>query len=204
VNRNNQPKVETYLSRKLNLVVIIPLGAIEQHGVQLPLGTDSLAAIEICKAIAKKTDSLVLPITWVGYSEHHLGFKGTIAFSQDTLIRIIIDTIGSLSHHGVKRILLVNFHGGNTVALNFAVKESSRKYQVNIISNSPENQDPFTTLKNFDIHAGKEETLFMLNLFPELVDKDKMIEWKPTTNFPKTIAEARKLCLGGNNNCQQS
>ena len=44
----------------------------------------------------------------------------------------------------------------------------------------------------------------MLNLLPELVDKDKMIEWKPTTNFPKTIAEARKLCLGGNNNCQQS
>ena len=198
-----RPELEAYLNNKPNPVVIIPLGAIEQHGVQLPLGTDSLAAIEICKAVAKKTDSLVLPITWVGYSEHHLGFKGTITFSQDTLIRIIIDTIGSLSHHGVKRILLVNFHGGNTVALNFAVKESSRKYQVNIISNSPEDQDPLTTLKNFDIHAGKKETSVMLHLFPELVDTNKMKEWKQTTNFPKPIAKARKLCLEGNEDCQQ-
>ncbi|NVM19684.1 MAG: creatininase family protein [Candidatus Lokiarchaeota archaeon] len=102
------------------------------------------------------------------------------------MIRIITDTIRSLSYHGLKRILIVNFHGGNTDILNFTVKKLVEN--INIITNNLENQDPFTTLKNFDIHAGKEETLFMLNLFPELVDKDKMIEWKPTTNFPKTIA----------------
>jgi len=198
-----RPELETYLSKKPNPLIIIPLGSIEQHGVQLPLGTDSLSAIEICKAIAKRTDSLVLPITWVGYSEHHMGFKGTITFSQDTLARIVMDTIRSLSHQGLKRILIVNFHGGNTDILNFAVKESSRKYKANIITNSPEAQNSFNTLKNFDLHAGKEETSFMLNLFPELVDRDKMKGWKPTTNFPKTIAEARRLCLEGNSDCQQ-
>ena len=198
-----RPELEAYLSKKPNPVVIIPLGSIEQHGVQLPLGTDYLSAIEICKAIAKRTDSLVLPITWAGYSEHHMGFKGTITFSQDTLARIITDTIRSLSYQGLKRILIVNFHGGNTDILNFAVKGSSGKYKVNIITNSPEDQDPFTALKNFDIHAGKEETSFMLNLFPELVDRDKMMEWKPTTNFPKPIEKARKLCLEGNEDCQQ-
>ena len=96
---------------------------------RLPLGTDSLSAIEICKAITKRTDSLVLPITWVGYSEYHMGFKGTITFSQDTLAWIITDTIRSLSCHGLIRILIVNFHGGNTDILNFAVKKSSRKYK---------------------------------------------------------------------------
>ena len=198
-----RPELEAYLSKKPNPVVIIPLGSIEQHGVQLPLGTDSLSAIEICKAIAKRTDSLVLPITWVGYSEHHMGFKGTITFSQDTLARIITDTIRSLSYHGLKRILIVNFHGGNTDILNFAVKESSRKYKVNIITNSPEDQDPFTTLKNFDIHAGKEETSFMLNLFPELVDIVKIKEWNSTVKFPKLIERARKLCFERNEDCQQ-
>jgi len=198
-----RPELETYLSKKPNPVVIIPLGSIEQHGVQLPLGTDSLSAIEICKAIAKRTDSLVLPITWVGYSEHHMGFKGTITFSQDTLFRIIIDTIRSLSHHGVKRILIVNFHGGNTAALNFAVKESRKKYQISIISNSPEIEDSDDTLKYFDFHAGKGETSFMLHLFPELVDTDKMKEWKSTMNFPKPVAKARKLCLERNENRQQ-
>lgn len=198
-----RPELEMYLNNKPNPVVIIPLGSIEQHGVQLPLGTDSLSAIEICKAIAKRTNSLVLPITWVGYSEHHMGFKGTITFSQDTLFRIIIDTIRSLYRHGLKRILIVNFHGGNTDILNFAVKESSRKYKVNIITNSPEIEDSDDTLKNFDFHAGKGETSFMLHLFPELVDTDKIKEWKPTVKFPKQIEKARKLCLEKNENHQQ-
>jgi len=200
-----RPELETYLSKKPNPVVIIPLGSIEQHGVQLPLGTDSLSAIEICKAIAKRTNSLVLPITWVGYSEHHMGFKGTITFSQDTLVRIIMDTIKSLSHHGLKRVLIVNWHGGNKDALHFAVKESSRKYKVNIITDSQEPEDPdaFTTLKDFDIHAGLGETAFMLNLFPELVGLDKIKEWKPTVKLPKPIEEARRLCLERNENCQQ-
>lgn len=200
-----RPELETYLNKKPNPVVIIPLGSIEQHGVQLPLGTDSLSAIEICKAIAKRTNSLVLPITWVGYSEHHMGFKGTITFSQDTLSRVIMDTIKSLSRHGLKRILFVNFHGGNKDVLHFAVKESSKKYKVNIITDSQEPEDPdaFTTLKNFDMHAGLGETAFMLNLFPELVDIDKAKEWKPTVKFPKPIEKARKLCLEKNENCQQ-
>jgi len=43
----------------------------------------------------------------------------------------------------------------------------------------------------------------MLHLFPELVDTNKMKEWKPTTKFPKPIAKARKLCLEGNEDCQQ-
>lgn len=198
-------ELETYLNKKPNPVVIIPLGSIEQHGVQLPLGTDSLSAIEICKAIAKRTNSLVLPITWVGYSEHHMGFKGTITFSQDTLFRIIMDTIKSLSRHGLKRILFVNFHGGNKDVLHFAVKESSKKYKLNIITDSQEPEDPdaFTTLKNFDIHAGKGETSFMLSLLPELVDTDKIKEWKPTVKFLKPIERARKLCLEKNENCQQ-
>ncbi len=197
-----RPELEMYLNNKSNPVVIIPFGAIEQHGVHLPLGTDSLSAIEICKAIAKKTDSLVLPLTWVGYSEQHMGFKGTITFSQDTLARIISDTIRCLSCHGLKRILIVNFHGGNTDIINFAVNESSRKYKVNIITNSPEIEDSEDTLKNYDFHAGKGETSFMLHLFPELVDTDKMKEWKPTMNFPKPVAEARKLCLERNENRQ--
>jgi len=200
-----RPELETYLNKNPNPVVIIPLGSIEQHGVQLPLGTDSLSAIEICKAIAKRSNSLVLPITWVGYSEHHMGFKGTITFSQDTLARIIMDVIKSLSRHGLKRVLIVNWHGGNKETLNFAVKESSKKYKVNIITDSQEPEDPnaFTTLRNFDIHAGNGETSFMLNLFPELVDTDKIKEWKPTVKLPKPIEKARKLCLERNENCQQ-
>lgn len=200
-----RPELEMYLNNKPNPVVIIPLGSIEQHGVQLPLGTDSLSAIEICKAIAKRTNSLVLPITWVGYSEHHMGFKGTITFSQDTLARIIMDTIKSLSRNGLKRVLIVNWHGGNKDTLHFTVKESSKKYKVNIIIDSQEPEDPdvFTILKNFDIHAGKGETSFMLSLFPELVDTDRIKEWKPTVKFPKPIEKARELCLEKNENCQQ-
>ncbi|NVM19683.1 MAG: creatininase family protein [Candidatus Lokiarchaeota archaeon] len=51
----------------------------------IPLKDRFFVSYQICKAIAKRTDSLALPITWVGYSEYHMGFKGTITFSQDTL-----------------------------------------------------------------------------------------------------------------------
>src|SRR5215472_1064350 len=75
------PEVQDLLTR--TDMVIFPVAAIEQHGPQLPLGTDYLAAVEQAKLIAQKTDVLVAPILLPGLSPYHMEFPGTIALSSD-------------------------------------------------------------------------------------------------------------------------
>jgi creatinine amidohydrolase len=73
------PEVEALLKR--TDMVIIPVGAIEQHGPQGPVGTDFLNGVEVAKLIAQQTDVLVAPILLPGNSPYHMGFPGTITLS---------------------------------------------------------------------------------------------------------------------------
>lgn len=188
--------LEDYLKQN-DPVVLIPLGSIEQHGPHLPLGTDILSAIKICEAVAQKTDSLIAPLCWVGYSEHHMGFKGTITLKQETLLNVLLDGIESLARHGLKKILIVNFHGGNDQTVEYAIREAKTRFGVKITSMKNVSKDPFDasakTLEDFDIHAGKFETSFVLNTLPELVELERVKDWKPTVEFPEEIKKLRKL-----------
>ena len=94
---------------------LLPLGAVEQHGAHLPLGTDSLIAHALCCAVAGRLPGrvLVLPPPWYGLSPHHMRFAGSITLRAETLMALAGDVADSLVAHGFRRIALVNGHGGN-------------------------------------------------------------------------------------------
>jgi creatinine amidohydrolase len=95
-------------------VVILPLGAVEQHGNHMPLGTDTLLAQAISLAAgATAGDTFVMPPPWYGFSAHHMRFPGSITLRVETLMALVEDVVGSLVRHNFQRILIVNGHGGN-------------------------------------------------------------------------------------------
>jgi creatinine amidohydrolase len=99
----------------LDKVVVLPIGSLEQHGHHLPMLTDSLIGGEIVRRVQAEVGDLALflPFLWVGASDHHLGLPGAISVDNDTYTHLIIDMVESLIHHGFRRILLLNSHGGN-------------------------------------------------------------------------------------------
>src|SRR5262249_20112047 len=94
-------------------MVIIPVTAIEQHGPQLPIGTDYYCGEELAKLIAQKTDVLVAPVLMPGISPYHMEFPGTITLSPDTAQRVYFEAAQSLIQHGFRRFLFLNSHTGN-------------------------------------------------------------------------------------------
>src|SRR5262245_34063165 len=113
------PEVQDLLTR--TDMVIIPVTAIEQHSLHLPIGTDYYSGLERAQLIAQKTDILVAPILMPGNSPYHMGFPGTITLSAETIERVYFEAIQSLIKHGFKRFLLLNSHGGNQAITTFVV-----------------------------------------------------------------------------------
>ena len=96
-------------------VAIVPVGSTEQHGPHLTLDTDSAIAEAFARKIGEALgDAAILcPTINLGMSEHHLAFAGTLTLRAPTLLGLIADVVESLAHHGLRRVLLVNGHGGN-------------------------------------------------------------------------------------------
>lgn len=105
-------------------VVLLPTGAIEQHGPHLPVGTDAFIADAMVAAAANHGDDVVaLPAVPYGYSPHHGGIPGTITLSSETYLGVITDILSSLVDAGFKRIAIVNGHGGNRSLLTTAASD---------------------------------------------------------------------------------
>src|SRR6185503_20186210 len=108
------PKVQA-LSK--DTPVVIPVAALEQHGHHLPLFTDSLLLGEIIRRAVDRLRDRVLfaPLFWLGNSDHHLDFAGTLSAHP----RVYLDVLGGLLEnfiqHGFKRLVFINGHGGNDV-----------------------------------------------------------------------------------------
>lgn len=178
---------EEYLKQNPDPIALIPLGSIEQHGPHLPLGTDSLIAVELCRKTAERTGSFVVQPCWPGYSPHHMAFAGTITFRHETLVNILLDTFESLAHHGVRKIMVVNCHGGNAQIMAYAIRIGKRETGACIASPvmNPRSAEEAarTAMKYLDMHSGAGETGMALALFPELVEMQRVEGWKPTTHF---------------------
>ncbi|TFG31113.1 creatininase family protein [Candidatus Thorarchaeota archaeon] len=117
------PEVEEIL--KETDIALVPVGSTEQHGPALPVDNDAYIATEFAIRVAErlweKQKVVVVPTIEYGYSPHHMQFKGTVTLSESTLANIIVDICTSLVHHGFKRIILINGHGGNTTAISNAL-----------------------------------------------------------------------------------
>ena len=166
-------------------MVVIPVGSNEQHGPALPLGSDSLAAVEACKLLAQRTDVLIAPVVLAGLSEHHMGFPGTITLSPETFEAVLVDTARSLVRHGFRKLMFYNGHGGNTVSVRNAIQRINQTTpaaavllnDLKVPPAGPKNDEPA-----IDWHAGVEESSLMLYLTPTLVDMSRAV--KPTLTLP--------------------
>jgi creatinine amidohydrolase/Fe(II)-dependent formamide hydrolase-like protein len=98
-----------------DILVIIPVASIEQHSIHLPVFTDTAILTEVIRRIEKRlpNDILTLPVMWLGYSQHHMKYPGTLSATSDTHLKIMYETLASMIDHGFKRFLLINSHGGN-------------------------------------------------------------------------------------------
>ncbi len=105
------PEVEQFLEK--SDMVILPVGALEQHGNHLPIGTDFINGVESAKLIAQQRDILVCPVLMAGQSPYHMGFAGTITLKAETILKVHLETVDSLLKHGFKRFIIMNSHGGN-------------------------------------------------------------------------------------------
>jgi creatinine amidohydrolase len=109
------------LKRTPDAIAVLPVGATEQHGPHLPLGTDSINVDALCvQAAQREPDVYVLPCVPYGVSHNHIDFQGTLTLQPETLIAVVVDVIRSLCGHGFRRVLIVNGHGGNNATLDVA------------------------------------------------------------------------------------
>ncbi|HJN15021.1 MAG TPA: creatininase family protein, partial [Armatimonadota bacterium] len=96
-------------------IVIIPIGAVEQHGPHLPLGTDWYAADRVAAQVGEQLNAYVLPALPISNSQEHLDFRGSVSLRPQTLALVLEDIILSLAHQGFGKFVIVNSHGGNWV-----------------------------------------------------------------------------------------
>ena len=127
-----RPEIEEYL--KKNDTVLVPIGSTEQHGKHMAVDTDAFTAQEISNRVAEKTGVLVAPVISYGYSPHHMNFAGTVTLTSQTLVNVIKEVCGSLIHHGFKKIVMMNGHGGNTAPISLALKEIEMETGVRVQS----------------------------------------------------------------------
>ncbi len=142
------------------VILVIPLGATEQHGPHLPLSTDSDIASAVClRVAAARSDVLIAPAVPYGASGEHAGFAGTLSIGQAALELLVVELCRSATDT-LTRIVLVNGHGGNVEALRRAVallRSESRDVRL------------FSPGYGGDPHAGRSETSIQLALSPDLV-----------------------------------
>ena len=177
------PEVEA-LAKRTDMV-IIPVGSLEQHGHQLPIGTDSLNGIERAKLIAQRADVLVAPILLPGNSPYHMEFPGTITLSLETIQRVYVEAAASLLRHGFRRFLILNSHGGNAVVSRFIADRINHE-TAGIAVELGEAASPFrererrSSPEKFDRHGGVGETSSSLYLTPSLVNLETAVAAKLT------------------------
>ena len=117
ISGSNWMQVEKYL--KSDNRCVIPLGSTEQH-CYLSLSTDSILSERVSLEAAAPLGIPVLPVVPYGLAHHWAAFPGTITLRMETYLGLIGDILDSLAHAGFRRILMVNGHGGNMPAQNYA------------------------------------------------------------------------------------
>lgn len=140
-------------------VLLVPVGATEQHGPHLPLGTDTA----IAAAVAARSGLPVAPALPYGASGEHETFPGTVSIGTEILAAVIVE-LGRSACRFARRLVLVNGHGGNVGALRAAVA---------LLRSEGRDVAWFPCgVPGADAHAGHHETGVMLALAPDTVRPD--------------------------------
>ena len=135
-------------------VLVVPLGATEQHGPHLPVSTDTDVALALAARVGARPDVVVAPALPYGASGEHAGFAGTLSIGQEALGLVLVELVRSASA-SFRRVLLLCAHGGNAATVDRVVRQL-RHAQHDVLAWSPRWRG--------DAHAGRTETSVQLAL----------------------------------------
>lgn len=164
-------------------IAVVGIGAIEQHGRHLPIGTDWMIISELSQRVANELNAWLIPAIPISMSECHGLMAGTIWLKPATLSAVLQDIVSSLQAQGIYNLLVLNGHGGNFI-LGPTIQALNKKYPDMFVVMPPDDWPAsdnesliFETLET-DLHAGEVETSIMKYLHPELV-KDVRVDFIP-------------------------
>ena len=191
------------MPNKENVVIIQPVGAIEQHGPHLPLIVDAAIGVGVLGEALKKLDASIpayaLPTLYYGKSNEHWHFPGTITLSTQTLTAVIMEMGESIYRAGFRKLVLMNSHGGQPQVMQMVARDLHIKYGDFLVFplftwRVPHITKELLTPKEAaqGMHAGDAETSIMLAILPEQVKMDQAV-----AEYPPEPEESSLLSLEG-------
>lgn len=180
-----------------DILAVLPVSSLEQHGRHLPVGADDFILTAVMKEVYRHEEipgtALCLPTLHYGNSHEHLAFPGTVSLGCRTLVAVVEDVLAALKTHGVKKLCVINSHGGNTALLEAYAQEWEVKYGIKVYTVSfwsgwfmGDCPVAHETPLDLEIHAGELETSILLADRPETVkmaristELDKPVTLKP-------------------------
>lgn len=161
------------------IVAVLPVGAVEQHGPHLPVRVDAAINEGIMRhAVERMSDdfpALILPTMAIGKSNEHSAYPGTLTLSAETLARVWYEVCESVYRAGVRKVLFVNSHGGQPQVMEIVCRDLRINLGMFAVSSKWSSFADLSDLfdaeeRKHGIHAGEVETSVMRYLHPELVD----------------------------------
>ena len=191
------------MPNKENIVIIQPIGAIEQHGPHLPIAVDSAISLGVLGKALEQLDSDIpayaLPCLYYGKSNEHAGFPGTISLSATTLLSVIREMASSIYHSGFRKLILMNSHGGQPQIMEIAARDLHQEHPDFSVFplftwRVPHTAGELLTAQEqeYGIHAGDAETSIMLSLLPDWVQMNKAVK-----EYPQGLPEDSLLDMEG-------
>lgn len=178
------------MADKANVVIVQPVGAIEQHGPHLPLAVDAaIAQAVLGKALAQLSPDIpayALPTLYYGKSNEHWHFPGTITLTAQTLMAVLMEMGESLYRAGFRKLVLMNSHGGQPQVMEMVARDLHQRYDNLLVFplfvwRVPNLPTDLLTAKEWElgIHAGDAETSVLLSILPEQVKLERAVAEYP-------------------------
>lgn len=161
-------------------IALIPTGATEQHGPNLALSTDYMAGHRLAQRLAQRLHprAVVVPPIPFGLSYHHTAFAGTVTLSPEAFIAVCIDVAKSMKNNGIRHVLFINGHAGNTAILNVITQKLHYEYEMQAatmfyFAQAADKLKQHAKTERFG-HGCEIETSVLMELAPELVRENAL------------------------------
>jgi creatinine amidohydrolase len=180
-------------------VLVLPVGAVEQHGPHMPVGTDIVLSGDLCREAADRASGqaavFVAPALPYGISNHHKPHAGVFSLSAHVFCDVLFELLTSAFESGFRRAAIVNGHNGNDEAIKIVARELNNRMPLTIAATSYwaaawkqlEDEGVVDGVPRIPGHAGMFETSLMLAMHPKFVRSDLIPETLPAPRSARSV-----------------